>query len=758
MIFVRFAALALLVSVSPIAEAEERIAWTTSKVKGSPEPPLPYSSEPVWPSIRFQRALDIARLPSRDLMFVVEQRGKIWILPGDLSARTPQPTLFADLKEDLAKFESILGMAFHPNFEENQEVYLFYRTGIKLENGTRISRFKTRPGALKLDPDSEEILLTWLSGGHNGGHLGFGPDGMLYILSGDAEVPSPPDPLNTGQDTSDLLSSVLRIDVDQRDPGLNHRIPQDNPFVNVPGTRPEIWAYGFRNPWKLCFHPRTHDLWVGDVGWELWELLYRVKRGANYGWSIVEGPQPIKPLQDMGPSVISPPTHYYSHAEGASITGGYVSETYRLPGLDGAYLYGDFVTGRVWALWDDGTIVKRNEWIADTRKQIVSFGQAGNGEVVFLDWPEDQTLHRLVSTPEEEEVHEFPFLLSQTGIFKDASSLQPEDGVHEFQIQAPMWQDGASSRYWVAMPGQTGLKTQFNRRSTIPMFRTTKPHDMVLVKTLELEGRKIETQILHFDGFWNGYSYAWNRAETDAELVGPDGGNEMINGRPWRFHSRAECTRCHSGNFTRTLAFLPGQLNRDNQLQQFHQLGMVDDAFLKAAEMQPLAPPNDERESIGLRARSWLHANCSHCHRFSGGGSVPIHMNAQAPLDQANLLGIEPVKGGFGLDASKLIAPGDPYNSVIYYRAATEGVGHMPMLGCSTIDDEGVLLLHDWIASLGPRPTTPIPEKPDTTTNALMLMHHLMIGTFPEPKRAEIREAGINSPNIAINGLFQRFK
>lgn len=185
---------------------------------------------------------------------------------------------------------------------------------------------------------------------------------------------------------------------------------------------------------------------------------------------------------------------------------------------------------------------------------------------------------------------------------------------------------------------------------------------------------------------------------------------------------------------------------------------MVDDAFLKAAEMQPLAPPNDERESIGLRARSWLHANCSHCHRFSGGGSVPIHMNAQAPLDQANLLGIEPVKGGFGLDASKLIAPGDPYNSVIYYRAATEGVGHMPMLGCSTIDDEGVLLLHDWIASLGPRPTTPIPEKPDTTTNALMLMHHLMIGTFPEPKRAEIREAGINSPNIAINGLFQRFK
>tara|TARA_R110002096_G_scaffold159011_12_gene324678 strand:+ start:5660 stop:7936 length:2277 start_codon:yes stop_codon:yes gene_type:complete len=758
MISARFVALALIFPVSPFVKAEERLPWTSSRLKGSPEPPLAYSAEPVWPALKFEKALDIARLPSRDLMFVVEQKGKIWILPGNLDEKTPQPRLFADLMSDLPEFESIFGMAFHPRFEENHEVYLFYRISSKLDDGTRISRFSVQPNDLKLAPDSEEILLTWLSGGHNGGHLGFGPDGMLYILAGDGEVPSPPDPRDTGQDTSDLLSSVLRIDVDQRDPGLNYRIPPDNPFVSLDGTRPEIWAYGLRNPWKLCFHPRTNDLWVGDVGWELWEMLYRVKRGGNYGWSIVEGPQPIKPLQNMGPSVISPPTHYYSHAEGASITGGYVSETSRLPGLDGAYLYGDFVTGRVWALWDDGKTITRNEWIADTRKQIVSFGQASNGEVVFLDWPTDQTLQRLVPTPEPEEIHDFPVRLSQTGVFKDVATLEPEDGVYEFKIQAPMWQDGATSRYWVAIPGDEGLKTQFNPKVAVPMFRTTKPQDMVLVKTLELDGRNVETQILHFDDFWNGYSYAWNQSGTDAELVGPEGGTEMIEGRPWRFHSRAECTRCHAGNFTRTLAFLPGQLNRDGQLQRFHQIGMVDDTFLEAAEKQPLVSPSDETESLGLRARSWLHANCSHCHRFSGGGSVPIHMNAQAPLDQMNLLGTDPVKGGFGLNAAKLIAPGDPYNSVVYYRAATEGVGHMPMLGCSTVDDAGVLLLHDWIASMGPDRTVAIPEQPDTTNNALILMHHLMIGTFSEPKRTQIREAGLESPNIAINGLFQRFK
>ncbi len=749
--------LLLVLFASLTVSAQQRVPWTTSRISGSPEPPPAYVAEAVWPHLQFTKALDIARLPSRDLIFVTEQKGKIWILPADLNAKPGAPELFANLNADLAEFESVFSIAFHPEFETKREVYVFYRTGIKLEEGTRISRFQVADDALRLEPASEEILLTWLSGGHNGGHLGFGPDGMLYVLAGDAEVPSPPDPLNTGQDTSDLLSSVLRIDVDRRDPGRTFAIPPDNPFLDLSPTRPEIWAYGFRNPWKLCFHPRTGDLWVADVGWELWELLYRVERGANYGWSIVEGPQPIKPLQDMGPSTISPPTHYYGHDEGASITGGYVYESSRLPDLEGAYLYGDFVTGRMWGLWHDGEHIQRNEIIADTRMQIVSFGQAGDGEVIFLNWPNEQHLYRLVPNPDLFRPGQFPTQLSETGLFAETGAQQASPGVYEFQINAPMWQDEASARYWLGLPGEERVKTTQHRINQIPMFRHQKPEGMVLAKTLERDGRTIETQILHFDGTWNGYSYAWNEDETDATLVGPSGEDRLIDGRPWRFHSRAECARCHNGNFTQTLAFLPGQLSRGGQLERFHALGLVDDGFLKGAEVQPLASPYDETQSVAARARSWLHANCSHCHRFSGGGSVPIHLTAEAPLDLTGTLGIDPVKGGFGLDAPQLIAPGDPANSVLYYRSATAGIGHMPMFGAKTIDDTGLRALHDWIAALGPEPDTELPTSPETPTQALILLHAYLAGQLSPETATTVIEAGKASPNLAISGLFQRF-
>ena len=127
---------------------------------------------------------------------------------------------------------------------------------------------------------------------------------MLYISTGDGADPNPPDPLNTGQDCSDLLSSVLRIDVDHKDAGKNYAVPKDNPFVGMKDVRPEIWAYGFRNPWRMSFDRKTGDLWVGDVGWELWEMVHKVEKGGNYGWSIIEGRQPIKPDQKPGPTPI----------------------------------------------------------------------------------------------------------------------------------------------------------------------------------------------------------------------------------------------------------------------------------------------------------------------------------------------------------------------------------------------------------------------------------------------------------------------
>ena len=178
----------------------------------------------------------------------------------------------------------------------------------------------TEPPAI--DATSETTIITWLSGGHNGCCLKFGLDGCLYISTGDGSGPNPPDSRRAGQDISNLLSCILRIDVDHADDGKSYRIPAENPFIDLKGARPEIWAYGLRNPWRMSVDRKTGDLWVGDVGWELWEMLNRIERGGNYGWSVMEGRQPTNPEWPRGPTPILPPTIDVPHSESSSITDG----------------------------------------------------------------------------------------------------------------------------------------------------------------------------------------------------------------------------------------------------------------------------------------------------------------------------------------------------------------------------------------------------------------------------------------------------
>ena len=741
-----FSVLSLAIS-SAIAESE-RERWTASKVRGAPTPPKPYVAEVVWPELSFEKVTDIARLPSRELMFLTEQRGKIWILPGNIEAETPEPRLFVDLAEKLEEFASSFSIAFHPRFEDNREVFVFYRIhDQQMEDGTRISRFRTFSDRLALDTSTEEILVTFRSGGHNGGHLGFGPDGMLYILTGDSEVPTPPDPLNTGQDLTDLLSSVLRIDVDNREPGRTYAIPRDNPFLEVADARPEIWAYGFRNPWKLCFLPRTGDLWVGDVGWELWELLMRVERGSNFGWSIVEGPQPIKIDQGPGPSPITPAQVLHPHTEFASITGGYVSETDRLPELKGNYLYGDFVTGQLWGLTFDGSEVSGKNYLADTRLQIVTFGQASNGEVVFMNWPDNQNLFRLAPNPQPDESAEFPRQLSDTGIFADVKSQIPDAGVYPFEINGEMWHDGATAKRWIAIPGGETIVSKKNPFAEIP-------DGTVLAKTLSLGGEPVETQILHYENLaWQGYSYRWNNERTDADLVDAAGAIEEIDGKPWTFHSRAECMRCHNIGSDYRLAFHPGQLNRDGQLERFEDLALVNDVFVEKAEKEPAARYDDSAAPIETKARTWLAANCAHCHRRRGGGSVTMEVDLATPLDEMDVLDVDPVKGTFGIPDAKLIAPGQPHHSIVYYRSVTPGIGHMPMIGARTVDPTGEALLYEWIASME---TSPAPEPSlDTIPGALEAMHRIRSGEIAGEKRAKLIEKGAQSSSSMISDLFR---
>jgi glucose/arabinose dehydrogenase len=331
--------LAVLLWTLPLGAQEERHPWTTSKITGSPEPPPPYRLERVFPNLTFDHPLEIVRAPGSDRYFVIEHHqehlGRIFSFPDDPACR--KADLFIDLPREVKGWEKVedckgvgasYSMAFHPGFEKNRYCYVCYVLehkvkGKSLPLGSRISRFTVgRTDPPRADPGSEVILLEWLEGGHNGCSLRFGPDGFLYISTGDGAPPNPPDQLDTGQDLGDLLSSILRIDVDRSENGKAYAVPPDNPFVKTPGARPEIWAYGLRNPWRMYFDRATGNLWVGDVGWERWEMLYRVVRGGNYGWSVMEGPNPVKPEGRRGPTPILPPAMAIEHPQDASITPG----------------------------------------------------------------------------------------------------------------------------------------------------------------------------------------------------------------------------------------------------------------------------------------------------------------------------------------------------------------------------------------------------------------------------------------------------
>ena len=735
----------------------ERQAWTSSKIKGSPEPPPPYVAEVIWPHISFSYGLNITPLESEDLLFITEQFGKIWSLPADLSSQPEKAELVLNVDDHVDGFLQALGLTFHPDFQKNRQLFLYYISGTNEDRENRLSRF-LMDDKLQIIPGSEDNLLKFPSKGHSGGDIKFGPDGMLYFPIGDLSLAWPPDVNNAGQDLGSLASTILRIDVDRRDPGLPYHIPEDNPFVNMDGARPEIWAYGFRNPWRICFNPENGEVWTGDVGWEMWEMVYHVEKGGNYGWSIQEGPMPIKETQARGPTPISPATATYSHIEGASVTGGYFITNPRLPELLGSYIYGDYVTGKVWALNWDGKRVSRNRPIADTGLPIVTFGQDGEGDLIFLTFPDDGHLYRLVPNPQTGTNNDFPQLLSKTGVFRNLKNQEAATGVYPFSIHAPAWQDGYETKYWIGVPGKAGITTNTLDIQSFPLIKYRKPDNTVLVKTIHKAGKNIETQILHWNSYWKGYTYQWNDDQTDATLVRKEGLDTVVNGKPYRFPGRDECVRCHGSNLNGPLAFFPGQMDRDGQLKRFRELGIIDNTFIEMATVQPLGDPHEEAVPLEKRARSWLHTNCSHCHRLSGGSGTTSQMNVAAPIDELNLIASSALRGEFGIENASLIEPGNPYRSALYYRIATKGAGHMPMIGAKTIDSDGVRLVHDWIRSLNTEARVAEASlAPINVEEALALYHKILSGVLSAKDQKQAIANCMASTDPFVINLFSGF-
>jgi glucose/arabinose dehydrogenase len=322
-------------------------------------------------------------------VFVATEQGVIHVFPNDQKATKTK--IFLDIHDrvsydDAKNEEGFLGLTFHPKFKENGEFFVFYTTKkAKLTNC--VSRFRvSKDDPDRADPASEEVLLqiTKPYWNHDGGVMLFGPDGYLYFTHGDGGAGN--DLWDNGQSVNTLLGKVLRIDVDHKSGDKNYAIPKDNPFADRPDARPEIWAYGLRNVWRMSFDRTTGRLWAADVGQNLFEEIDFIQKGGNYGWNRREGLHPFG-ARGQGPREdFLEPIWEYDHDVGKCIIGGYVYHGSRVPDLDGWYIYGDEVTSKLWALrYDDakGRVVA-NRPIQDRGKAMFSFGEDEKGEVYML--------------------------------------------------------------------------------------------------------------------------------------------------------------------------------------------------------------------------------------------------------------------------------------------------------------------------------------------------------------------------------------
>jgi len=608
-------------SYQPIAEL---------KVKGAPGKPAPYRLDPAYPELQgLKMPISTIAIPGTSRMLAITQ---------DYAYGPTKIITFED-REDVEEIKDLLtekgtayDFAFHPDFENNHFVFLGWNDGSR----TMISRFKLDARKLEFDKDSETEFLTWDGNGHNGAAIDFGPDGFLYVTTGDGSSDS--DVLLNGQRTNVLHAKLLRINVDSASDGKPYSIPEDNPFVNNPDFVPETYAYGFRNPWRLDVDEVTGQIWVGNNGQDLWEQVYFVEKGANYGWSVVEGSRPFYPSRKAGPTPISQPAMEHSHAESRSLTGGLVYHGEMLPELKGHYIYGDYSTGKIWAATHTGEELSGPAELVDSPFNITDFNLDSKGELLVLDHG-DRTgggFYRLVPVPGDLKENDFPKTLSDTGLFADVAKNELASGVLPYSVNAEQWADGANQQRALALPAYPNDKgelvterIQFNNHRAWKM-----PEGTVLLKTLSLptsEGeRRVETQMLTLqNGDWAAYVYKWNAEGTDASLVDAGGENVLLKdvgeGKAWRHASRAECMFCHSRAAGFALGMDTLQINREhpykdsklprNQLAVWDHIGLFSDNWAASVRNQlqqertQQAPKEDKADFQKLKAKAKRQVN-----------------------------------------------------------------------------------------------------------------------------------------------------
>jgi uncharacterized repeat protein (TIGR03806 family) len=703
--------LLLFTAVVSLAQPAQRVPWTTSRLIGSPDPPPPYRLIRAFPQVTFKAPVFIAQDPLSDRLFIAEYDGLIYSFqPKDPAGKKD---LFLDLGRGISAF------SFHPKYKENGFVFVFshadLKSGPRKGQMSRIYRYKLDPtgNPPRLDPASQTIVIEWPSGGHNGGEAIIGPDGYLYVSTGDGTSGS--DVNNSGQNLTDLHAVMMRLDVDRPDPGRNYGIPKDNPFIGTPNARPEIWAYGYRNPWRFSFDPQTGLPWVGDVGQDIWEMIEISSKGSNHGWSVREGSHPFHPNTPKGPTAFTDPIVEHHHTECRSITGGYVYQGDKFPELKGVYVYGDYEYGKMWGLrynHKSKKVVWHKEFL-DSNVKIASFGVARDGSFYALDHGSGE-IYELDRRPPDAPRPAFPRKLSQTGLFEKVKSHQTAAGVIPYSINAPFWSDGAHKDRFIAMP-PTAQITFDEKPDEAWQFDdgavTVKSFSLDMEEGNAASRKYIETRVVvKQDNHWVGYTYVWNDDQSDATLVAAGGrdktfrikeANGGIRKQSWHYPSRNECMFCHSRAAGFVLGLNTGQMNRSNQLHTLSQIGLFKAPLKKSSAELPAYPdPFDAKIDINERAKTYLQVNCAMCHVADGGGNSLMELGYRTPLAKANLVGEEPTHETLGIEDAKLVKAGAPASSVLLRRITRRGEYQMPPTSTNRVDTAGAKLIEDWIRQL----------------------------------------------------------
>ena len=743
---------------------------------------LPLVCEPTLADLRFVDPVQCAAVPDGSGRFVVVERtGRLQLV--DPSVSPPGKSVLLDLTPNLQLTvnqaeEGLLSIAFHPQFaaadsRHRGELFVYYTAKTDRGPTNRLSRFRWNEGAI--DPALEQILIDQPDEmqAHNGGGLAFGPDGFLYVGIGDDAAAQPNK--NAQNVRGGLFSGILRIDVDcrggdasrpisrhapravaaadgTRSVPATYYIPRDNPFLQVPGAREEFYAIGLRNPWRMSFDPLSGRLYVGDPGDRRREEINVVDRGSNCGWAYAEGTLLTDTFDQLSlgrPEKILgretwPIFEYQRDAAHRCVIGGHVYRGQQFPELFGHYIYAD-QSGRLYALQlaAEGRKVIAQKLLAvlpDIVIGVSSLDVDADGELLICAigdlGQETGQIFRLRRTNPTEQAP-LPPTLAATGLFADWRNQVPREHLVPYDVNVPLWSDGAEKQRWVAVPRGEQIELTSGGKFHYPAGTVFVKHFAIAADERHPEKlRPLETRVLVVDERQEIYGLTYRfsadgqrtRPVTHAEqetieITAADG---SVRQQVWHYPGRFDCLMCHNDSAGYVLGFVPKQLisevqspkskvqsqDSGDELSRLIGCGVIRppadaEAF---ANVRPLVPLDCESAPLQERVRSYLDANCSMCHN-PGRRFAAFDTRIERLIEEQGLVEGHAFHLSDHVPQSRIVKSGDLSQSMLYLRMTSrEPHLRMPPLGSTVVDERAKQAVAEWIREL--KPVVEVAERP----------------------------------------------